>query len=382
MRELGLTAYRFSVSWPRILPRGWGQVNRAGLDFYERLVEGLLAAGIEPWVTLYHWDLPVWLEDAGGWASRDTPKALAELTDVVTDRLGDRVTRWITVNEPWVVSVLGYGMGIHAPGRRNWKDAAAAAHHLMLGHGWSTPVIRDRSPESRVGIALNPTPIYPGSDHERDEEAALRADGFRNRFWLDPLAGRGYPRDMLDLFGDLMPGIEAGDMEAIATPIDFLGVNYYNPDYVSDAPDDDPLQIRFVDQPDREKTAMGWVVQPEAFTDLLIRLHTEYDFGPLSITENGAAYDDPLPQDETVADPRRVRYIHDHLEAVLEARAAGVPVEGYFSWSLLDNFEWAEGYTKRFGLVQVDYATQQRTIKDSGKWYARVIELNQLIDPE
>jgi beta-glucosidase len=382
MRELGLRAYRFSVAWPRILPRGWGRVNAQGLDFYERLVDTLLAAGIEPWITLYHWDLPVRLEDAGGWNSRDTPKALAELADVVANRLGDRVTRWITVNEPWVISVLGYGVGIHAPGRRSWRDAAAAAHHVLLGHGWSAPVIRDRSPGSQVGIALNPTTIYPGSDHERDEEAALRADGLRNRFWLDPLAGRGYPRDMLDLFGDLMPDIEAGDMEDIATPIDFLGVNYYNPNYIADAPDDPPLHIRYVDHPDLEHTATGWIVQPQAFTELLLRLHTDYNLGPMYITENGAAYDDPLPQDGTVADPRRSRYIHDHLEALLEARSAGAPVEGYFAWSLMDNFEWAEGYSKRFGLVHVDFATQQRTIKSSGRWYAQLLAENRLPAPD
>jgi len=381
MSQLGLGAYRFSVSWPRVLPHGWGQVNAAGLDFYERLVDGLLAAGIEPWITLYHWDLPVRLDDAGGWTSRDTAKALAEFADVVTNRLGDRVKHWLTVNEPWVISVLGYGLGIHAPGHRSWREAVAAAHHVMLGHGWTVPVIRSHVSESQVGIALNPTTIYPGSDLERDLEASIREDGLRNRLWLDPLAGRDYPEDMVELFGDLMPEIEPGDMEAIAAPIDFLGVNYYSPSYVVDDPGAAPLRVRGVDRPELEHTAMGWIVQPAAFTEQLIRLHTDYNLGPLYITENGAACDDPFPDEGFVADPRRTRYLHDHLEAILEARSAGAPVEGYFAWSLMDNFEWAEGFAKRFGLVHVDFATQQRIIKQSGRWYGRVVEANALVDP-
>ena len=237
---------------------------------------------------------------------RDTAKALVEFADVVTNRLGDRVKRWITVNEPWVISVLGHGLGIHAPGHRSWTETAAAAHHVMLAHGWSVPVIRSHVAGAQVGIALNPTTVYPGTDHERDLEAAIRADGLRNRFWLDPLAGRGYPADMVELFGDLMPEIETGDMEAIASPIDFLGVNYYNPDYVVDDPGATPLHVRFANRPEMEHTAMGWIVQPSAFAELLVRLHTDYELGPLYITENGAAYNDPLPQDGSVADPTLV----------------------------------------------------------------------------
>jgi beta-glucosidase len=382
MRSLGLGAYRFSIAWPRILPRGWGQVNKAGLDFYDRLVDALLAAGIEPWITLYHWDLPARLDTTGGWTSRDTPRALEELADVVTRRLGDRVRHWITINEPWVAAVLGYGWGIHAPGHHHWGEVASAAHHLMLGHGLCLPAIRSHSPVAKVGIALNPTTIYPGTDLERDEEAAIREDGLRNRFWLDALAGRGYPEDVVEGFGDLMPEIDPVDMEVIAAPIDFLGVNYYNPDYIVDDPTAPVTRARAVDRPEMEHTAMGWIVQPRAFTELLVRLHREYAVGPLVITENGAAYDDPLPRDGTVPDPRRTRYIHDHLEALLEARAQEAPIEGYFVWSLMDNFEWAEGYSKRFGIVHVDFATQERTVKESGRWYARVIGENRLADPD
>ncbi|CAN5751391.1 GH1 family beta-glucosidase [soil metagenome] len=381
MRELGLGAYRMSIAWPRVLPQGWGRVNAEGLDFYERLVDGLLAAGIVPWITLYHWDLPVRLDEAGGWVSRDTAKALAEFADVVTNRLGDRVKHWITVNEPWVISVLGYGLGIHAPGHRNWQEATEAAHHVLLGHGLCLPVIRGHVPGARIGIALNPTTVYPGSDHERDLEAATREDVLRNRLWLDPLAGRGYPADMVELFGDLMPEIETGDMEAISGPIDFLGVNYYSPSYVVDDPEASPIDVRGADQPEMPHTAMGWVVEPRAFTELLIRLHTDYNLGPLHVTENGAAFNDPLPDEGAVSDPLRTSYLHDHLEAILEARSAGAPVEGYFVWSLMDNFEWAEGYAKRFGIIHVDYPTQQRTIKESGRWYSRVIEGNALVEP-
>ncbi|CAN5720228.1 GH1 family beta-glucosidase [soil metagenome] len=381
MKELGLGAYRFSIAWPRILPKGWGAASSVGLDFYDRLTDGLLDAGIEPWVTLYHWDLPARLETMGGWAGRDTPKALAEFAEVVTRRYGDRVKKWITVNEPWVISVLGYGWGIHAPGERNWGSVAAAAHHVMLGHGWSVPVIREQVPNARVGIALNPTTILAGSDLERDFEAAIREDGLRNRMWLDPLAGRGYPDDMIELFGNMMPEIEPGDLKAIAQPTDFLAVNYYSPGYVADSPETLPLRTRPVARPELESTAMGWHVQPGALTELLVRLHTDYHFGPIYVTENGAAFEDPTPEDGVVHDPRRLRYLHDHLVAVLDALASGVPVEGYFAWSLMDNFEWAEGYAKRFGIVHVDFETQKRTIKQSGRWYSNVIDRNELVDP-
>jgi len=381
MREMGLVAYRFSVSWPRVLPRGYGRVNSAGLDFYERLVDALLAAGVEPWLTLYHFDLPARLEDRGGWASRDTAKAFAEFADAVVERLGDRVTRWITINEPWTASMLGYAQGIHAPGRRDWAAAIAAAHHLLLAHGLAAPVIRGHSSGASVGIELNPTMVYPASDREEDSEAALRVDGLRNRWWLDALSCRSYPGDVLDLLSDDIPEIEAQDMEQIATPIDFLGIDYFNPQYVSHDETMPPLRACDVDQPELEHTATGWVVDPGSLTGLLGRLHREYAFKSLVVAGNGAAFDDPLPQDGTLADPRRVGFLHDHLEAILEARTAGVPVDGYFVWSLMDNFEWTAGYTKRFGLVHVDFETQQRTIKESGRWFSRVIEGNALVEP-
>jgi beta-glucosidase len=378
MRALGLQAYRFSVAWPRVLPRGWGNVNSPGLDFYDRLVDALLDAGIEPWITLYHWDLPIRLEHLGGWTSRDTPKAFAEFADTVAGRLGDRVRHWVTINEPWVISVLGHGTGVHAPGRRDWGAVAASAHHTLLAHGWAMPAIRSHDPGSQVGVALNPAPVYPGSDHDRDLEAAEREDGLRNRLWLDPLAGRGYPADVVQLFDDLWPEIESGDLEAIAAPIDFLGVNYYSPTYVKDDPGTPITCARTIDRPDLEHTAMGWAIQQDAFVALLQRLHADYGFQHVIVTENGAAFDDPSPESGVVSDPRRVRYLHDHLQAILEVRESGVPVDGYFVWSLLDNFEWAEGYSKRFGIVYVDFLTMERTIKQSGRGYQRVIESNAL----
>ena len=259
MRELNLQAYRFSVSWPRILPDGWGKVNPAGLDFYDRLVDGLLDAGIEPWLTLYHWDLPSRLHDRGGWPSRDTAKAFAEYADVVSNHLGDRVSNWITINEPWVVAVLGYGWGIHAPGHKNWTEVAATAHHLLLAHGMAVPVIRSHVADAKVGITLNPAPIYPATDLARDADAAVREDGLRNRIWLDPLAGRGYPADVVELFGDAMPEVEGSDLDLIAVPTDFLGVNYYTPDYVVEDAEcvSDPCTRRHPAEQEPDRSGVG-----------------------------------------------------------------------------------------------------------------------------
>lgn len=379
MRELNLQAYRFSIAWPRILPEGRGRVNDAGLAFYDRLVDGLLAAGLRPWVTLYHWDLPQTLEDEGGWPNRATADAFARYVEVVARRLGDRVENWITLNEPWCSSFLGYYTGEHAPGRRDPAAALAAAHSLLLAHGKAVAVLRHTRPTARVGITLNLAQVYPASDREEDRAAAYRWDGFFNRWYLDPLYGRGYPEDMVALYGPtLVPRVAPGELETIAVPTDFLGLNYYSPSFIRAEETNLPLRAVDAGLPDAERTAMGWIVFPRGLTDLLQRVYRDYQPGPLYVTENGAAYDDPPPRNGRVEDPRRVRYYAGHLAAAKAAIEEGVPLQGYFAWSLMDNFEWAFGYTKRFGLTYVDYLTQQRTIKDSGRWYSQVIASNQL----
>ena len=373
LTALNLSAYRFSIAWPRILPTGRGPVNEAGLAFYDRLVDGLLAAGITPWATLYHWDLPQPLEDAGGWLNRATADAFAEYVDVVSRRLGDRVKNWITLNEPWCSAYLGYWLGIHAPGRTSFADAVRSTHPLLLAHGKATRILRQNVPDGRIGIVLNPFSVYPATDSAADQAAAQRYDGFANRWFLDPLYGRGYPEDMLALYGpELAPAVAPGDLDLIAAPTDFLGVNYYTPSFVRDAPEQAPLRGGDAPAPPDEQTAMGWAVYPQGFTDLLVRLARDYPTGPLYVTENGAAYPDEPAADGRVADPLRTSYYTRHLAAARAAIEAGAPLQGYFAWSLMDNFEWAFGYTRRFGLVYVDFATQQRTIKDSGRWYAGV----------
>ena len=376
MRELGLAAYRFSVAWPRVLPNGRGQVNEAGLDFYDRLVDGLLEAGIAPWATLYHWDLPQTLEDAGGWPSRETADAFVTFADVVSRRLGDRVNRWITLNEPWVSAFLGYETGRHAPGRTDLSDALAASHTLLLAHGRAVPTIRANNEDASVGITLNLSPAYPASPAPADAAAAKRYDGYLNRWFLDPIFGRGYPADMLDGYGARAPMVNADDLEIIATPIDFLGVNYYFPTYLA-ASNEGPFSLSEA-PPEGERTAMGWPVEARGLEDLLSRLHRDYPAKPIFITENGAAYEDLALAGGRVADPSRTRYLAEHLGAARRAIESGVPLAGYFVWSLLDNFEWSFGYDRRFGVIHVDFATQLRTIKDSGHWYARTVRENRL----
>jgi beta-glucosidase len=378
MRELGLHAYRFSVAWPRVLPDGTGRINEAGLAFYERLVDGLLAAGITPWVTLYHWDLPQPLEDQGGWPNRLTANAFAEYTDVVTRRLGDRVRHWITLNEPWCSAFLGYYTGDHAPGREDLRDALAAAHTLLLAHGRAVPIIHSNSRGAQVGITLNLTPTYAAGPSASAAGAARRHDGHINRWFLDPLYGRGYPDDMRALYAAAAPAADAADFSTIAAATEFLGINYYAPAFVREAPARGPLRAEVVRVPDGEYTDMDWLVYPEGLSDLLARIARDNPVGSLYVTENGAAYPDPLPQGDRVPDPRRTRYLAQHLAAACQA-AAHVPLKGYFVWTLMDNFEWAHGYTKRFGLAYVDYATQQRTIKDSGLWYRQTIAHNRVV---
>ncbi|MDP9350984.1 MAG: GH1 family beta-glucosidase [Chloroflexota bacterium] len=381
MRDLGLGAYRFSIAWPRILPQGRGRPNDAGLDFYDRLVEELLESGITPWVTLYHWDLPQVLEDQGGWPNRATADAFAEFTDAITRRLGDRVKHWITLNEPWCSAFLGYRIGHHAPGRTNTKDALQALHTLFLAHGMSVPVVRGNSPGAEVGITLNLGQIYPDTDSSEDLAAAERFDGFFNRWFLDPLYGRGYPQDIVDLYGEEVPRTLPSDFDVIAAPTDFLGLNYYNPTFVRDSPENEPLRISSV-QREGEYTDMGWIVYPQGLYDLMQWVHRDYPTGSLYITENGAAYPDDRPEDGRVRDPQRTLYLAAHLSECLRAIRDGVPLQGYFAWSLMDNFEWAFGYTKRFGIVYVDFETQQRTVKDSGLWYSRVLAENAIVPVE
>jgi beta-glucosidase len=361
MRSLGIGAFRLSVAWPRILPEGRGRVNQAGLDFYDRLIDDLLANGLDPYVTLYHWDLPQVLEDRGGWPARETVEAFTEYTEVVVSRLGDRVRHWITQNEPWVASWLGYGLGVHAPGRKSDSDALAAGHHILVAHGRAAEVLRREAPSSEVGIAIDLVPMYPFSDDEADIEAAHREDGFRNRWFLEPVLGRGYPEDMLERYAEILPTIEDGDMGMIAAPLDFLGINYYTRSVVRAGVGEVPAE-------GAEQTEMGWEVYPDGLYRLLVHLQTMYELPELYITENGAAFADAR-ENGRVPDSRRVSYLEGHLDAVGAAIAEGVPVRGYFLWSLLDNFEWALGYSRRFGIVYVDFDTLERVPKDSFTWY-------------
>ncbi|MGL5817227.1 MAG: GH1 family beta-glucosidase [Phycicoccus sp.] len=395
MARLGLDSYRFSTSWARVCPDG-GPVNTRGLDFYERLVDELLAHDIAPWLTLYHWDLPQALEDHGGWTGRETSERFVDYALAVHDRLGDRVETWTTLNEPFCSAFLGYTGGIHAPGRTDPGAGLAAAHHLLLAHGLTVRALRERDPRLRLGITLNhtvPDPVDPGD--AADVAAARRVDAQMNRVFLDPVFRGAYPEDFLADVADL--GVEEvvqpSDLAIISTPIDVLGVNYYQGEAVGARPPARPVETEAASgRPTRSpfptpdgihhhprrlaRTGMGWEIQPEGLTRLLVRLHEEYA-GPvgtaLYVTENGAAFPDEVAEDGSVHDAGRAAYLHDHLAAVLDAVDRGVPVKGYFSWSLMDNFEWSWGYSQRFGIVRVDYRTQERVIKDSGHFYARVI---------
>ncbi|WP_216326925.1 GH1 family beta-glucosidase [Deinococcus aestuarii] len=376
MRALGLNAYRFSVAWPRVVPGGRGEVNARGLDFYDRLTDGLLARGVDPYVTLYHWDLPQVLQDAGGWANRNTAYAFAEYADAVAGRLGDRVRGWITHNEPWCAAFLGNVVGIHAPGGQDLATGLLASHHLLLSHGLAVERVRARVPDARVGITLILGPQQPATDRPEDVAAARRGDGFLNRWFLDPVYGRGYPADMLDLYRPHAPAfeeaIQPGDLETIAARTDFLGVNYYQRSVVEHAPGERGLMDTRQLRPEGEYTAFDWEVYPDGLREILVRVHQDYAPPVLYVTENGAAYDDRPTPDGQIHDEARRRYIERHLAACRDAIRAGVPLKGYFAWSLLDNFEWAEGYSKRFGLVRVDYGTGRRTVKASGEWYGRL----------
>jgi beta-glucosidase len=373
--ELGLSSYRFSVAWPRILPDGAGSVNQKGLDFYKRLVDGLNERGVTPMATLYHWDLPQPLQDAGGWANRDTAARLADYTQVVLDALGDSIPLWVTINEPFCSAMVGHLQGRHAPGRRNLAAALAAAHHLLLGHGYATEIIRRRAPAALAGITLNLSDIAPATDASDDQAAAARLDGHENRWFLDPVLTGAYPADMLAWYGTQTPidFILDGDLAVISAAIDFLGLNYYETKTVAADPAEPVHQAREIPATGAV-TAGGLDVRPAGLGRILRRLHEQSPALPLYITENGAAFHDYVDPEGNVHDPERVSYLRDHFAETSAAITAGIDVRGYYIWSLLDNFEWADGYSRRFGLVYVDYRTQARIPKDSARWYGQLID--------
>ena len=378
MQRLNLNAYRFSIAWPRIFPDGYGRLNEAGLDFYERLVDGLLARGIEPFATLYHWDLPQTLQEKGGWANRDTAKAFADLAGALGRRLGDRITHWITHNEPGVTTVLGHVTGEHAPGARDPALILPVTHHLLLSHGLAVQALRSESPRpGQIGITLNLAVIEPASDREDDVMAARLFEGVWQDMYLEALYHQQYPDDIMTVLGMLGPTegvMQPGDMSVIATPTDFLGVNYYTRSIVRAGRGASGLPE--VVAPGGPVTVMGWAVYPQGLRDLLLHVHQTYKPARIYVTENGAAYPDMLLPDGAVHDSARTRYLQLHFDATREAIAAGARVEGFFVWSFLDNFEWARGYEPRFGVVYVDFATQQRHIKDSGRFLAEVAATN------
>jgi beta-glucosidase len=384
---LGATAYRFSIAWPRMH-------DARGVEHYDRLIDGLLERGVEPLVTLYHWDLPQALEDEGGWLNRDTVERFAEYAATCFDAYGDRVRRWITINEPWIVGLLGYRLGLHAPGHQDVREEVTAFHHLLLAHGRAMQELRASKHAGLAGITNSLMPHYPYSEDPADVAAARGSDGYVNRFFLDSVFKGLYPEDTLELFersAGPLHFIREGDLDVIATPSDFLGVNYYSRRVMRAVPDAVPYPWEVVSVDSAATTdggtagvpmtEAGTEITPESFTDLLVRLHRDYDV-PILITENGAVFGDEPGPDGRVRDERRVRYIQSHLAAVHAAIEQGADVLGYCYWSLLDNFEWALGYAQRFGIVHVDYDTLTRTVKDSGKYYARLARANAIVDPE
>ena len=369
MQELGLDAYRFSISWSRILPDGVGRVNERGVDFYRRLVDALRGAGIRPMATLYHWDLPAALDDRGGWRNRDAADWFAEYADVVFRALDDGVEWWATLNEPWVITDGGYLHGGLAPGHANLFEAPLASHNLLRAHGRAVQAYRAFGKHA-IGMVVNLEPKVPASDSADDLAATRRADAYMNRQYLDPLFGRGYPEEMPDLFGEAWPRFPAADFDVIAAPIDFVGINYYKRGVTKNDPSHWVERASLVHVPGSIYTETDWEVHAPALTDLLLWFRERYGAMPLYITENGAAFSDPsAAPGDVVEDPLRVQYLREHLAALEHAVAAGVDVRGYFVWSLLDNLEWSHGFTKRFGIVHVDFATQKRTMKRSALFY-------------
>lgn len=373
MSQLGLQVYRFSIAWPRVIPAGTGATNPAGLDFYDRLVDKLLEANIRPYATLYHWDLPQALQDQGGWENPVSVQWFADYAGLMATRLGDRVKDWMTINEPWVVAFLGNWLGMHAPGKKDLHTAFVVAHHLLLAHGAAVPVIRSAVPDAQVGIVLNLNYLDAASSDPKDQEAQRRVEGMNNRWFLDAVFKGHYPADIVELMGPVLDGIDLDAVKVAAVPTDFLGINYYTRNtFVWD--DTNPIGIGNFRHEASEYTAMDWEVYPDGLKQLLLQVHREYGPKAIYVTENGAAYDDPPPANGVVEDPQRVAYLQSHFAAAAEAIAEGVPLKGYFVWSLLDNFEWSFGYSKRFGIVYVDYATQQRTPKRSALYLQSLIQ--------
>jgi len=376
MRELGLKAYRFSIAWARVLPEGTGRVNPAGLAFYERLVDTLLENGIEPLATLYHWDLPAALDDRGGWLNRDVASWFADYASTMYRRLDDRVKMWGTINEPWVITDGGYLHGALAPGHRNRFEAPIASHNLLRSHGAAVQAYRAEG-RNRIGLVVNIEPKYPASDSDEDLAATRRADAYMNRQYLDPAYRGAYPTELIEIFGEAWPEWQADDFALIQQPTDFLGVNYYTRSVVRHDPESWPLRASPVRQPNATYTETGWEVFPRGLTDTLVWVKDRYGNPPVYITENGAAFVDPATVNGSgLPDPQRVDYLRHHLRAVRDAIDAGCDIRGYFAWSVLDNLEWSLGFSKRFGIVHVDFATQKRTAKDSARFYSKVIASN------
>jgi beta-glucosidase len=377
MSELGLQAYRFSISWSRILPEGTGRVNARGLDFYEQLVDALLAANIKPNATLFHWDLPAALDDRGGWMNRDVADWFGEYAAAVYKRLGDRVPMWATLNEPWVVTDGGYLHGALAPGHRNLFEAPIASHNLLRAHGRGVQAFRAEARAGQIGLVVNLEPKDPATTSAEDAKAAQRGDAYMNRQYLDPVFKGHYPEEMKDIFGQAWPEFPVDDFTLIGQKIDFLGINYYTRGVVRDDPTALPVRIAYVKQPAHVYTETGWEVHPPSLTRTLLWVTERYGRIPLYITENGAAlYDAPHAIDGRIDDPLRVWYYREHLKAAREAIVKGADLRGYFAWSLLDNYEWSLGYSKRFGIVHVNYQTQERTPKASALYYRDVIRSN------
>lgn len=376
MRELGVNAYRFSIAWARVLPTGTGAVNPKGLGFYEALVDELLRAGIEPVVTLYHWDLPAALDDRGGWLNRDIAGWFADYGTAAFKRLDDRVKKWVTLNEPWVVTDGGYLHGVLAPGHRNRFEAPLASNNLLRAHGAAVQAYRAIG-KHEIGLVVNIEPKYPASTGSDDLAATRRADAYMNRQYLDPVFLGQYPKELSEIFGEAWPNVTADDLTLIRQKIDFLGINYYTRNVTRAEPGTWPLRAGPVKQPGAVYSETGWEVFPQGLIDTLSWVKSRYGDIPLYVTENGAAFaDPPTVAGDMLDDPLRVEYLRQHIAAVRDAIAAGVDVRGYFVWSLLDNFEWALGYSKRFGIVHVDYATQRRTLKASARFYSQAIAAN------
>jgi beta-glucosidase len=386
--SLNLNAYRFSLAWPRLFPDGRTREQR-GFDHYDRLLDGLLERGVQPVVTLYHWDLPQALEDEGGWRARETAERFTEYAAAAFDAFGDRVPYWLTINEPWIVGLLGYLLGLHAPG---YKDdllgEVTAFHHLLLAHGQAVEAFRTSAATGRIGLAPNLIPHYPLTDDAADADASWASDGYVNRWFLDPVFRGSYPDDMRARYEQHVGPLDFvrdGDLATISVRTDYLGVNYYSPRWMEARPGDHPWPWRVVVPQGTETTAgftagvpqteAGTPIVPSGLTDLLVRIRDDYGEIPIMITENGAVFAEPLH------DTERVQFIRAHVAALEEAIEQGVPVIGYCHWSLLDNFEWALGYAQRFGIVHVDYETQERTVKDSGRYYARIAAANRLVEP-